>query len=76
MRKRHKINMIVSSDNYQLSRKIHAQYLKDWHEENIEIVREISATLTIKETKYVRIFGKLIPVSEEECKLHNTLVCV
>lgn len=73
MRKRFKMSRIASSDNYELSRKIHAMYLQRFHEENIE---EISSTLVIKEQKYIRVFGKLIPVSEEELRIHNTLISV
>lgn len=69
MRKRFKMSRIASSDNYKLSRKIHAMY----HEENIEV---ISSTLVIKGQKYIRVFGKLIPVSEEELRIHNTLISV
>lgn len=35
MRKRFKMSRIASSDNYELSRKIHAMYLQRFHEENI-----------------------------------------
>lgn len=73
MRKRFKMSRIASSDNYELSRKTHAMYLQRFHEENIEV---ISSTLVIKEQKYIRVFGKLIPVSEEELRIHNTLISV
>lgn len=73
MRKRFKMSRIASSDNYELSRKIH---LQRFHEENIEVITEISSTLVIKEQKYIRVFGKLIPVSEEELRIHNTLISV
>ena len=42
MRKRFKMSRIASSDNYELSRKIHAMYLQRFHEENIEVITEIS----------------------------------
>lgn len=51
MRKRFKMSRIASSDNYELSRKIHAMYLQRFHEENIEVITEISSTLVIKEQK-------------------------
>ena len=72
MRKRFKITRITSSDNYKLSKRIHSQYLKEWHNANIEIITEIS--LVIKEQKYVRVFGELIPISEEELRAHDTLI--
>ena len=43
---------------------------------HIEVITEISSTLVIKEQKYIRVFGKLIPVSEEELRIHNTLISV
>ena len=72
MRKRFKAARIASSDNYELSRRIHSQYLKRWHDANIEIITEIS--LVIKEQKYIRVFGELIPISEEELRAHSTLI--
>lgn len=72
MRKRFKISRLASSDNYELSRKVHAQYLQNWHNANIEVITEIS--LVIKEQKYIRVFGKLIPISEEELRTHSTLI--
>lgn len=69
MRKRFKAARIASSDNYELSRRIHSQYLKRWHNANIE-----ATSLVIKEQKYIRVFGELIPISEEELRIHNTLI--
>ena len=66
MRKRFKAARIASSDNYELSRRIHSQYLKRYA--NIEV------SLVIKEQKYIRVFGELIPISEEELRIHNTLI--
>lgn len=78
MRKRFKMSRIASSDNYELSRKIHAMYLQRFHEENIEVITEISSTLVIKEQKkYIRVFGKLIPVFRmKNSRIHNTLISV
>lgn len=74
MRKRFKISRIASSDNYELSRRAHIQYLREWHNANIEVITEITTSLVIKEQKYVRVFGKLIPISEEEFRAHSTLI--
>lgn len=71
MRKRFKAARIASSDNYELSRRIHSRYLKRWHNANIEV---ITTSLVIKEQKYIRVFGELIPISEEELRIHNTLI--
>lgn len=74
MRKRFKISRLASSDNYELSRRVHAQYLQNWHNANIEVITEITTSLVIKEQKYIRVFGELIPISEEELRIHNTLI--
>lgn len=76
MRKRFKINRLASSNNYKLSRRLHAQYIKNWHNDNIEIITEITASLVISEQKYIRVFGELIPISEEEMNTHNTLIII
>lgn len=76
MRKRFKAARIVSSDNYELSRRIHSQYLKRWHNDNIETITEITTSLVVNKQKYIRVFGELIPISEEEMKIHNTLIIV
>lgn len=41
---------------------------------NIEVITEITTSLVIKEQKYIRVFGELIPISEEELRIHNTLI--
>lgn len=66
MRKRFKAARIASSDNYELSRRIHSQYLKRW-----PVITEITTSSVIK---YIRVFGELIPISEEELRIHNTLI--
>lgn len=76
MRKRFKINRLASSDNYKLSRRIHAQYIENWHNDNIETITEITTSLVINKQKYIRVFGELIPISKEEMKIHNTLIIV
>lgn len=72
MRKRFKIDRIASSDNYELSRKVHRQYLENFHKSNIEVIEQMTSSLVIKKQKYVVVFGKLVPVSEEELRIHNT----
>lgn len=76
MRPRFNRNRIASSDNYEASKKIHAEYLKEQHDKNIKEVEVISASIVIKRQKYISVFGKLIPVSESELTLHSTLISV
>lgn len=76
MRKRFKMSRLASSDNYELSRRIHAQHIENWHNDNIETITEITTSLVVNKQKYIRVFGELIPISEEEMKIHNTLIIV
>lgn len=76
MRKRIKRNCLASSENYEASRKVHSEFLKEWHEENIKEVEVISASIVIKRQKFVSVFGKLIPISEADLSIHSTLVCI
>ncbi len=74
MRPRIKTNKICSSKNYKESKKVYARALERWHEEHKEEIEVISASISVKRTKYISVFGKLIPVSEEELKVHETLI--
>lgn len=68
-RKRFKRNRLASSENYASSKRLHIQYLREWHEENVSLLEEI----TVKQ-RYIRVFGQLVQVSEEELRMHNTLI--
>lgn len=60
-RKRFKAERICSSDNYELSKKAHRNYLKR--------TKEITSTIFQyqKETKYyINCFGELIEITREE----------
>lgn len=74
MRTRFKPNRIASSSNYRRSRELHTEYIKEFHNKHIEEIRVISAEIIVKQQKYIRVFGKLIPVSEEELRIHNTFI--
>ena len=76
MRKRFKENRIASSDNYELSRKVYVSYLKRYHIKNMEIITKISSSVSVKSEKYIRVFGELVPISESELRVHNTLIIV
>lgn len=63
---RHRFNKerICSSENYELSKKLHNNYLREFH--NIHIV-EIEQLVIMEKKKYfVSVFGKLIEISESE----------
>ena len=75
-RKRFNRNTIASSRGSYV-RKAHLEYLKEVHERNKEVLAEISITVSVKHDYYVRCFGKLIKVTEEEAmKLSQKLVIV
>lgn len=76
MRKRINRNCLASSENYEASKKIHAEYLKEQHEKNVKEVEIISTSIVVKKQKYVSVFGTLIPISETELTLHSTLISV
>lgn len=76
MRKRIKRNCLASSENYEASRKVHSEFLKEWHEENIKEVEVISASIVIKKKKFVRVFDELLPISETELTIHSTLIAI
>ena len=65
MRKRFKTSRLCSSDNYEISRKIHKQDVINSHNNNKSIIATMVAKRTDK-IPYVRIFGELMKISPEE----------
>lgn len=65
MRQRFKVDRICSSDNYTLSRKIHKAFLMEEHKENTVAIKQIFTETSTKKA-YVKCFGKLIPLTENE----------
>lgn len=66
MKNRFKRDRLCSSENYILSRILHNEYLKECHDNNITVIEEITKHIIIKKKAYAKIFGELIPISEEE----------
>lgn len=77
--KRPRINIICSSSNYEESlkkyKKLRTAYIQQFHNNNIEIIEEISNRIVIEphsvsitkhKKAYVKAFGKLIPVPLEK----------
>ena len=75
MRKRFKTSRLCSSDNYEISRKIHKQDVINSHNNNKSIIATMVAKRTDK-IPYVRIFGELMKISPEEANMLNTTVTV
>lgn len=74
MRPRFNRNRLASSDNYEASRRLHTEYIQEQHEKNIKEVEIITASVIVKRVKYVKVFNKLVPISEEEYQSHSTLI--
>lgn len=77
--KRPRINIICSSSNYEETtkkyKKLRFNYLQTIHQNNIELIEEIKSTIVIDENKititknkqaYIKVFGKLMPITNEE----------
>lgn len=74
MRPRFNRNRLASSDNYEVSRKLHTEYIQEQHEKNTKEVEIVTASVIVKRVKYVKVFDKLVPISEEEYQEHHTLI--
>lgn len=76
MRQRFKTDRICSSDNYNLSRKIHKAFLMEEHKENTVILEQIITENSTKKA-YVKCFGKLIPLTKDEvCKMEESITVI
>lgn len=63
-RKRFSRNIIASSDSYK--KRSHDNYIKEQHEQNKDIISEISVSIKVAPKYYIKCFGKLIQITEEE----------
>lgn len=61
MRQRINRQRFCSSDNYEVSRKIHIEYIREFHKEHIVEIEKY-----ILKRYYVSVFGKLVEISETE----------
>lgn len=68
-RKRINYAAVCSSDNYKRSRELHNDYIRKVHEQNKEIVIEISKDIKTTLHAYVMCFGKRMEITLEEA--HN-----
>lgn len=73
-KQRFRRSRICSGTNYEVSKELGRQYLKEKHESRIEEIQIISSRITIKKAAYVSCFGRLIPVSYEEAEILSTSV--
>lgn len=74
-RKRINYAAVCSSDNYKRSRELHNDYIRKVHEQNKEMVIEISKEIKTTLHAYVMCFGRRIEITLEEAqKLSAQLV--
>ena len=74
-RKRINYASVCSSDNYKRSRELHNDYIRKVHEQNKEMVIEISKEIKTTLHAYVMCFGRRIEITLEEAqKLSAQLV--
>lgn len=66
MRKRINPNALCSSYNYECSRRIHREYIRRFHSENILEIESITESIKIEEKYFVSCFGKLVEVTKVE----------
>ena len=76
MRQRFKTSRLCSSDNYEISRKIHKQDIISSHNNNKAVIAAIVERRTNK-IPYVRVFGELMQISlEEATEINNTITVI
>ena len=63
-RERFKRQRICNSKNIPLSLIAYIKYIREFHEKNKETIENLS--IELPKNAYIRIFGKLIPISNEE----------
>lgn len=64
-RKHFNPNRLCSSEGYETSRKVHREFIRRQHEENVSEIKEIIESTTVQHC-YVKCFGKLVEITETE----------
>ena len=75
-RKRINNAAICNSDNYQRSRELHQDYIRKMHEQNKEIIIEVSREIKTTLHAYVMCFGRRIEITLEEAQKINQSIKV
>ena len=75
-RERFHLDRICSSQDYKQSVELRRQYLKRFHEENLEEIERITASIkvttsvkVIYKKAYIKVFGELIQITIEEAEM-------
>jgi RNase P subunit RPR2 len=75
-RKRINYAAVCSSDNYKRSRELHNDYIRKIHEQNKEIVIEISKEVKTTLHAYVMCFGTRVEITLKEAQQLSTQIKV
>lgn len=75
-RKRINYAAVCSSDNYKRSRELHNDYIRKIHEQNKEVVIEISREIKTTLHAYVMCFGRRVDITLEEAQRLSTQIKV
>jgi RNase P subunit RPR2 len=75
-RKRINPAAVCSSDNYKRSRELHNDYIRKVHEQNKEMVIEISKEIKTTLHAYVMCFGTRVEITLEEAQQLSTQIKV
>lgn len=65
-RKRINLNAVCSSENYKSSKKLHNDYVKEWHNQHIEEIKVITENIVARKRYFVSVFGELVEITETE----------
>lgn len=68
-RKRFNTARVCSSENYELSHKIHKQELAKAHSRLQEMI--IKEEIVLKKVAYIKVFGTLVPIDNIEIPLYK-----
>lgn len=63
-RERFKRQRVCNSENVEQSMIAHIKFIREFHEKNKEIIENL--TIELPKNAYIRIFGKLIQIPNEE----------
>lgn len=87
--KKPRINIICSSSNYEESskkyKKLRMNYLQSIHNNNLELIEEISSKIVIdnnsisitnKKQAYIKVFGTLIPITNKEASTLSNMTII
>lgn len=78
MASRHRMNSaaICSSYNYPKSRILHQEWIRKQHDQNKEVIIQITSEIQVKTHAYIMCFGKRMEITMEEAQKLSTQIKV